>query len=467
MNLFVTKDKLKKLVRKEIQALTEGEEDSVTMESLLRPTPVSGSGVSNEYKTYDEQVTATYKKYNGKDDLGTWLVRTIVDTRTAFISGEGLSVATEDENLAEFYDKVLQQNRLKGSRFHNMVKASEMEGKQLLTATYIPEKNGKEPRVKIVTQNSKFAGGKDYQVYLEDSNDVTDIKKVTERLEDGTEVELKGDFIFVRIGGDSSKVNETPTRCGLILQQIDNFSRSLNVMRRNNHLFARVTPFFKTDTMRDANTLMEQIKKLGWQLGSSFAGPADLDLKVPDVGAMQNVQAELLSLTKAISSVSGIPIHWFGYVDAMSNRSVAENLFEAINNATIQERSIWQESIYDVLLKAQEIAIDNGLLSGSVNRNFEVNIPLISFARSVELVKNLSLAYHDKVISRADYQNALPGIDPYQTNKMIKEDKLNNARPDDVDQNNDPSQLSKGKPDYIGPNNGANNNIKRGDRNGQ
>jgi hypothetical protein len=58
-----------------------------------------------------------------------------------------------------------------------------------------------------------------------------------------------------------------------------------------------------------------------------------LSLLVPEVGAMENLKSEMLINAKAISAVTGIPIHWLGHVDAMSNRSTADSLYETINNA--------------------------------------------------------------------------------------------------------------------------------------
>ena len=115
-------------------------------------------------------------------------------------------------------------------------------------------------------------------------------------------------------------------------------------------------------------------------------------------------------------------MHWFGHVDLMSNRATAETLYETINNATILDRCIWEETLFDVLVKAQEMAIDNGFLVGAINYDFEVKIPLMSFAKMKDHIQALSLAYADQAISLQDYRNKLPGINPYKTAQLMETD---------------------------------------------
>ena len=59
----------------------------------------------------------------------------------------------------------------------------------------------------------------------------------------------------------------------------------------------------------------------------------------------------------------------------------------------------------------------------NLETDFEVRIPVIDFSKFLETVKALSIAYNDDVISRSDYQNMLPGIDPLATEKALKVEK--------------------------------------------
>ena len=439
--MFENKKKIEKIIEAKIQAMgAEGAQDSLLIESMLTGLPLGDDGTESIYRTYSAQTTAIYRKYNGEEELGTWQTRAIIDTRTAFISGEGLSVQTENDKLAAWIDKFLLFNRLKGSRFHDFVKGGEMEGRQLL---YLKPDN-KKGKIKVLRKNSGFCGGVEYEVFLKDDDDPDTIDKVVLKQKDGTEKNFFTDKVqYVKLGGDASKVNKTTTRCGLVLKEIDNYDRCLNNMRKVNHLFSRPTPYFKTNTAKEGSEILATINNLKWKVGSAFAGPGDFKMVTPDIGALENVKMEMLGLSKSIAFITGIPIHWLGWVDAMSNRATAETLYEAISNATIQERSIWSEAIYEIILKAQELAIDNGMgkeFGGELDPDFQVKIPLISFSHFESLVKSLSTAYNDQVISKGDYQNALPGIDPYKTQKALDEEDdktVNNfkaefpAQPDD------------------------------------
>jgi hypothetical protein len=108
----------------------------------------------------------------------------------------------------------------------------------------------------------------------------------------------------------------------------------------------------------------------------------------------------------------------------MSNRSTAETLYEMIKQHTVNERSIWESSLYDMIIKAQEMYIDSGGQEiSNLDYNFEVKLPLIDFAGFLDRVKALNLAYTDEAISIDDYRNMLPGIDPYKTKRAIEKEK--------------------------------------------
>jgi len=162
---------------------------------------------------------------------------------------------------------------------------------------------------------------------------------------------------------------------------------------------------------------------LKWQIGEAFVGTAKFGYAAPGTGAHENLESELAATIKTISSVTGIPVHWLGFVDLMSNRSTAETLYELIKNATILERQVWETSIYFLILKAQELFIDGGGEKLALNTDFEVRLPLIDFNEFLNRVKGLSLAFADSVISQDDYMHMLPGIDPLKTKRAIAKEK--------------------------------------------
>jgi len=407
-----------------IQA-TEGAESPVDLESLLTGQRLNDSGIDHIYSSYGAQVSETYSKYNGRATLGNWQTRAVIDTRTGFISGEGISVQAENEKTAKWIDDFLTYTRLKGTKFFNLVKGGEMSGKQLIVL--IPDKETKQIRVVRIPYYNNKAGSL-YKVILKDNRDLDAIKDIIEE-KDGAKTSMKlKHFKYVRLGGDDTDVNETTTRTGLVLNELENYDRCLNGMRKNNHLFSKITPAFETTDKNSTANLLSWISRVKWKIGLVFAGTSKLYFPAPPTTAHDNYKSEMVTLAKAISATTGIPIHWLGHVEMMSNRSTAEELYEVINNATTIERSTWSESIYEIILKAQQLSIDNGFGQLSVvDKEFEVKIPLVNFSKIFNYVKALSTAFGDGVISIKDYQNMLPSIDPYKTQKNIeKENSVNN-----------------------------------------
>ena len=418
MKFFVTDKALKKI---KLQATTEGQQSEVEMDSFLSATNTSGDGCGNNYKGYGSQTSAIFRKYQGKDDLGNWQTRALVDTRTAFISGEGLSVHSSDNALSVWIDKFLSFNKLKGSRFFDFVKAGEMTGKGL----FVLEADKKKEQVIVKRIPTNYEGGKKIEATpydIANPNTRVDIKL------DNKELDAKN-FEYVKLAGLPCEYNNTTTKIGQVLNQCDNYDRGMNAMRKNNHLFGKVTPFFKCEDDGTVSRIAKIIKN-GWKIGNAIAAKAEMSMVVPELGAMDNIKAEQLALAKAISFVTGIPVHWLGHVDAMSNRSTAESLYETINNGTVNERSIWSESFYEIILKAQEIAINNGFenVPKTVNADFEVTIPLIPFTRMLQYIQALSLAFSDGAISLADYTNRLPGIDPFRVKQNKEEEAAAEAK---------------------------------------
>ncbi len=86
----------------QIQASSEGSSREVIIESFLtgRLLNTSIPGTINAYTTYDSQVTETYRKYNSMASFGSQQTRAVVDLRTAFIAGEGISISCEDDPTA-------------------------------------------------------------------------------------------------------------------------------------------------------------------------------------------------------------------------------------------------------------------------------------------------------------------------------------------------------------------------------
>ncbi len=409
-----------------IQASVEGQVDSIELESLLTGQRFNTSipGTYNDYKNYVSQVRETYSKYNGRANFGVAQTRSVVDLRSAMISGEGISVITEDEKLGEWIDKFLMFNKLTGGpELFKAVKGTEMSGQLLLKLkSVITDEN--EVGIKI------FRIGYSYKrpfraVYADSlvSSSEPVYFEIRKKDEDGWERLSITDFVYVRTGGDDLNEFEPTTKVGVVLTDLENYDRAIKDMRRNNHIMARITPTFEVDTEQEAKTLTAKLNQIKWTIGKAFIGKAKFKYETPETGAHDNLKTEMVATIKNISAATGVPVHWLGYVDLMSNRSTADSLFEMIKQQTINERNEWEGALYQLIFKAQEMYIDAGGTDISLNRSFQVKLPLLDYSGLKERVDALSIAYHDEAISIDDYMNMLPGIDPYKTKKALEKER--------------------------------------------
>ena len=401
----------------------EGHRDNVWIESMLtgRAVNISVPGTSNGYTNYESQVMETYKKYNSNADFGCQQVRAIIDLRTAFIAGEGISVSAKNPKTAKWLEEFIRINKLNDSNFINAVKGSEMSGQNLfiLKKGFSRILNKDCIRAIRIPYNSKYK----YKPAYNDNMTREEVIDVLFKDEFGWTSKNLSNFIYTRIGGDDGNSYGPVTRVGTVLTDCENYDRAIKDIRRVNHIFARITPTFKTNSSAETKSLKAWLTDFKWKIGKAFIGTAQFDYKTPKTEAHDNLISELTSTIKTISSTTGIPVHWLGFVDLMSNRSTAQTLYEFIKNATIAERIIWEGSLYELILKAQELHINNGLQDLDYDYDFQVRLPLISFEQFLEKVKALNIAYNDEAISINDYRNAIPGIDPLKTSKDIEEQK--------------------------------------------
>jgi hypothetical protein len=434
-------NRFEKKVYQAIQAIgPEGIKDEVQLESLLTHSKINTaiSGVTNNYKDYNSQVLEAYRKYNGISDWGNQQARAIIDFRTAFIAGEGISISCDDSITSEFIEKFIEYNLLNGSFFINAVKATEICGQTIYQLT-IDKDNKYKEGFRVHVTRYPYDPKKPYRPqYLKSGNSLSLIFKIRESQVNEKILSLPNSIPVVT-GGDDLLSHGPTTKIGLTLNDIENYDRAVKDIRRLNHVLARITPTVQVENQKEVKATMSFFNELRWKIGQMFVGTGKFKYEVPSSSAHDNLKVELVTTIKNISAITGIPIHWLGYVDLMSNRSTADSLYEVIKNATINERTIHAEAIYNLLVKAQELYIDNGgTLFNKINYDFEVKLPLIDYASFYDKVRALSVAFHDGAISMADYRNEIPGIDPLETEKQVEKEQeadISRFLPPDIETN--------------------------------
>jgi len=416
--------KMKPVRSIKIQAIEAGK-DQLIIESMLTGTRLNLSipGTTNAYTTYESQVTETYRKYNAFSSFGNQQVRAAIDLRTAFIAGEGISISCEDERTSDWIEDFLSRNLLQGPNFTNGVKGSEMAGQALYV---LQPSQWLDQSLYVKVNRVPWTIKEPFKPVFRNPRLKDEVLDILVKKEMGWESGNFRNFVYVRTGGDDGNTEGPVTKVGTVLTDMENYDRAIKDMRRNNHIFARITPVFETETAAETKSLRDTLNQMRWKIGEAFIGRAKFRYETPKSGAHENLITELTSTIKTISAVTGIPVHWLGYVDLMSNRSTADSLYELVKNATILERQFWETALYHMILKAQELYINaGGTEITSMFYDYEVRLPLIDFNEFLNRVKGLQIAYMDEAISIDDYRNMLPGIDPLKTKRSIEQEKEN------------------------------------------
>lgn len=441
---------------KKVQALLEGQLDILNTTIISLTEQLSNNQLrKNKYTSYDKQIQQTYKMYNGESDYGSDILRGIIDIRTAFIGGEGISlVCTQKKNkkkIQAFLDKLIDDNNLDGAGFIEMVETGEMEGKCL--PIIILEKE------KIKIRHLTWISNK-YNV-VTDEYDPKNIKKIS--YQDGdTDKEITiplGKAVYVKLGGSSDKVNQTTTRTGTVLTQIENLDRALYDLRANNHFFGRITPYFECQDQASADLINKAIEARQFTPETGYAGTAKFSYVSPDMGASDNLNQEIMLNIKKINVVTGIPVHWLGWPDLMSNRATAENLLEVVNSATKKERTKWQSAIEELVKKAMALAFEKNIIDFNEPDSFQVRIPVPSVFQMKQIMSVYFPMQQSDIMSKTTLQNMTPGIDSQEENKLMQVEKEENIKSNPLMQMIDPdNKLNQNNQNNSGEENGLETN---------
>ena len=408
---FHSRKKLRRL-----QAIEEGQRDILNT-AITAAQSTSGVVDKNNYKTYASQVQQAYRMFNAEVDYGAEFMRGIVETRVAFISGEGLSVSAKNAAVRKYIEKFLKLNHLNGSRLMQISEVGELEGKALLILT--PNKLKQYARVNVFSwyENNytveKKAGEFYRAVYREQDTD--------------KEKEIGNtNATYIKLGGSWRDLNLTPSKLHTILTQIENASRAGYDLRKNSHHFGKITPYWKTENGAEAKSINNDVASENWKVGIGYAGTAQFSYVEPSGSSVGVIEKDLLLSLKAISSTTGIPLHWLAWPELMSNRATAENMFEAISAATRKERLLYAEGFHNLIDQSMRMAVDSGFEDVSIIGDFDVYLPVIS----VTLIKQLSETWlplqQNDVISLDSLRGRIPGIDPLKEKKAVEQQKKEN-----------------------------------------
>ena len=397
-----------------LQALSKKVAELQSSLSILIGDNVSTSStIGNPYKEYKAAVIALATKYEGTAQWGVQQVRNVIDVRSAFIIGQGFKLkdsgvkegSGKKSREMEFIEAFVKHNDLDEEKPQELAKEGEIEGRCLVKVA--PSKDGKNIDFRFIPYSVH-----EYSV-TSNQDDYEDFEYVTYR--DNTthqDVKLnKGQFIYRKFAGRLSKVNDVMPKCAMVLRHCEDLDKALWDWRTANNIFAAPTPYFKVPNANDVDPLLKKLAALNWKIGKAFAGVAEFSLVGMNAAGMDSLMKEIESLAKIISGATGVPVHFLGFTDLMSNRSTSTDLFEFINASVNKERHIWEgfyQALFDLAITQYNTLQKTNLKTGAV----KAEILMLTEAQ-LRLLSEVWLPLYTAGVIDLDYfLSKIPDADP-------------------------------------------------------
>lgn len=418
--------------RSEIDPLT-------TPRSQLQPNQ---NDMGNSLFTYESQVLGIYRRYNNLEKYGCTQTRSVIDWRATQIAGNGVNATCECEdetlryNTQEFVEKFLEQNQLNGQRFWSWARDAEMEGKSLM----ILKPKMYDGEWCIDARNVPWIRW-NYEIDT-DPSDAEKYVKARWQGPNNKPQEANADrFVYVKIAGATADkyayhINQTPPKIANVLWHIDNIDRALNDLRCNNHLFAFPKLVATTGDEAAANTLRTLLfgptsrgastASIETDAGEFYVVNGDMKFVEPSGSAVNSLTTEINTIAKIISGATGIPIHYLGFTDMMSNRATAEDLAELVNTTTAHEREAWKSAIEELIKKAAYLYMEKTGIPLDPE-SVEVSLPVVMMSQINQIASVFLPLYEAGIISKQTVRERVPGIDPEVEKERAEEDESKRA----------------------------------------
>ena len=396
-------------------------------DSILALTDAVAGYAKNPYPTYQSAVAEINRKYIGTADWGVLQTGSIIDLRAAFIVGDGVTITDKepgDEPSAEleWVEKFFKYNDLDREVVQEFAKEAEIEGKIALKLAVEEDKeeDKEAPEGKKKWKVSvRFISwlDKKYEV-IPNSLDYLDYQELKWKGTDKYKAETLNakEFVYKKFGGRIMNPNEAAPKIMKCLPQIEGFDRALWDWRNINHIFAGPVLYAKCEDKAEVDLMLTAFNDKNFKLKKILAGTADMSFIKLDVGGVDSIEKEIADLAKVISGNTGVPVHWLGFVDLMSNRATAEDLINMINGATTKERQTWIGAYEEIIKKAMDMwnnAAEKGMSKEKQldPDKIKVDIPIITKMHYDRLEKIFLPMAIAGLLSNEALLAMIPGLD--------------------------------------------------------
>lgn len=385
----------------------KGEIDSLTgkikqlshfIDILSADATVSSSHKGNAYTTYSSQVQQLSKMYDGTADWGNQIVANIIDSRTAFIVGNGVKLKYHGDSPGPpqetkewlFADTFARVNDLYKRRPIDLATEAEIEGSSLVRLICDNDVDidvkGLSSKGMIRTVAVPYVKY-NYKIVSHKLDPARFIGAEYSMPGTGSDVKLKeGEFVYARFTGRIVDCNKTPPRLGRIISTIEHIDQASRDWRLINELFAAPTPHFDCDTPAAAKDIDNKLDEINWVIGKRIvtAGVRFSLVEYSGEGSA-SLKDEITTKMKIVSGASGTPIHLLGWADVLSNRATADSIIEMLVTTTARDRTLWSNAFTDMLRKS--VVLYNEAFDQNINPNdVSFVIPEITQAKIKEII---------------------------------------------------------------------------------
>lgn len=405
-------------LEKQINKLQQEIQNLIIDDDILSVQTQAGNYKGNEYQSYAKAVASIDEKYRGIADWGGFIVGTIIDIRAAFIIGQGLRIIENAEGAERekaFAEALLEENNLDHELAQEFAKEAEIEGKILLqlfeqdTGFDFFEGQTKGIAIRFIPWTAKK-----YSIITDPKDYLRYIKATWKEAEKEYSLEAP-DFIYKKFGGRVDTPDEAAPKIMKCLTECDFLGKALRDWREINRIYAAPVPHFKVDTPQDVPKVQASIADKNFKIKKLFAHIGDFQFSTPDMQGATSIKEEITFLSKFISGATGIPVHFLGFPDLMSNRATADDLRELVNASTTKERAIWRGAYEETIRKAIE---KFNRISGAEQKStkldpskISIDIPFISQDQWLHLQNVYLPAAIAGMISKDAFQEQIPGFD--------------------------------------------------------
>jgi len=407
---------------------------------MLRLNDDSSTTGSNEYQDRESQIQEIADMYRASTDIGSDLVKRIINVSAALKIPNGLDLEVGEENAPErkYIKDFIQKNQLNEGVATELSKEAEKEGQCLVRLLWDKSDN----MVKIY-----YMPWLKYRYYVQPAG-ISNLTSPYYVWWDAVEVASKdgevpgktipaGSLIddemafvaFNKIINDDDTIEGSPSVAN-VLSRLDDVGKDLIYWRKSNKLYAHPTPTVQIEDADEAESLQGKITASGWTLGQMLVSSGELSMVVPQ-NFHETIKEAIFMNLQLVSGATGLAISWLGFPDLMSNRAVADSLGEPLEIVAANDITSWKsfyEQMFDNVIKIRNANMGVGatqLKTGKVKPRLKP----MSDRIWQQLTRFWMPSAEKSLISKEGFWDKIPGFDPgEEKTRMEKQEKAAEAK---------------------------------------